>query len=568
MNVFDTEFWKNYKGVDLFPFAVLNPQISLVTFLSLWKEMLAEPEKVKKSQLELLDRLAQLNKDFLSGLSEKDIKLEYNPEKQKFEDLDFNKSPALTFVNNFHEVTSKWILDTLEDFDNIDPKLMHSAKFFAKQYIDMMSPKNFPILNGDFWKETLATSGNNIQKGLELLLKDFQKGAISTTDEEHFKVGENLANTKGEVIFQNDIIELIQYSPTTEQVFAKPILFVPPWINKFYILDLNQDMSFVKWTVDRGFTVFIISWVNPDKKYKDTGFEDYMSSGLMAAIDKIYDTTKAKSLHAIGYCVGGTLISCYLAYLASPFCKHRPKAKIDSATLLTTLLDFKNAGDLAIFMADIYLKAINVQSEEKGFLDGKVMFNTFSTLKANDMIWRYVRNSYMLGQKPPAHEILFWNADSTNITKAMEMFLARDLYKDNIIKEGKLSLFGAPIDMKRIKTPLYMIPMQKDHLVPWKAMYDSISMFDTAIRFVLGGSGHVAGIINPPARKKYCYWVNDEILKSADEWLDAAKKFNGSWWEDWISWLKPFMGEMIPKREIKKSIRPAPGIYVQRGEQP
>lgn len=566
MNFFDSEFLKNCKGVDLFPFAVLNPQIALVTFLKLWKEMIAEPDKVKKIQLDLLDRLVELNKNFLNEYQDKEINLEYNQKNQKFEDLDFNQNPALRFVNQFHEVTSKWILDTMDEFHNIDPKLMHSARFFAKQYIDMMSPKNFPIFNGDFWKKTLATSGDNIQKGLQLLMEDFKKGTISTTDSEYFDVGGNLANTKGKIIFQNDIIELIQYSPTTPQVFEKPILFVPPWINKYYILDLNEEMSFVKWTVDHGFTVFMISWVNPDKRYKNKGFENYMIEGLLASIDRIYEITKVKSIHTIGYCVGGTLISCFLAYLANPLCKHRPESKIDSATFLTTLLDFTNAGDLAIFMADIYLKAISAQSQEQGFLDGKVMFNTFSTLKANDMIWRYVRNSYMLGEKPPAHEILFWNSDSTNITNAMEMFLACDLYKNNIIKNGELKLFGVPLDMKLIKTPLYMIPMQKDHLVPWKAMYDSINMFNTKIRFVLGGSGHVAGIVNPPSRKKYCYWVNDKLPKSADEWFETAKQIGGSWWEDWINWLKPFMGAMVPKREISSKfvIRDAPGEYVKK----
>jgi polyhydroxyalkanoate synthase len=404
--------------------------------------------------------------------------------------------------------------------------------------------------------------GENFKKGMEMLVEDMKNGSITTNDRDQFEIGRDIAVTPGKVIFQNNLIELIQYSPSTPKVFAKPILFIPPWINKFYILDLKQGSSFVKWVVDKGFTVFMISWVNPDKRYKDKGFEDYLEDGLLASLEKISDVTKAKSLHAVGYCVGGTLISSLLAYLASPLCKKYPKIKVDSATLLTTLLDFEQAGDMAIFMAESYLEAINAQMGEKGILDGNVLYNTFSALKPKDMIWRYFINSYMLGKKPAAHEILFWNSDPTNLTSAMQTFLATDLYKNNLLKTGTLKIFGVPIDLKRVMTPLYMISMKKDHLVPWQATFDGMKLFGGNIRFVLGGSGHVAGVVNHPDKNKYCYWTNAKSAVSAEEWFTTATEIAGSWWNDWLKWIKPMAGPLVNPLEIVDSVRDAPGIYV------
>jgi polyhydroxyalkanoate synthase len=323
-------------------------------------------------------------------------------------------------------------------------------------------------------------------------------------------------------------------------------------------------MSFVKWAVDKGFTVFMISWVNPNKEHRDKGFENYLSDGLLNSIDKIHEITNASSIHTFGYCVGGTLISTLLAYLANPKCSRYPKARIDTATLLTTLLDFDKAGDMGIFMAEEYLGVIKTQLGDKGYLDGKVMFNTFNVLKANDMIWRYFINNYMLGKKPTAHEILYWNSDQTNITESMQIFLSKDLYRDNLLKTGALKIFGIPIDLKEITTPLYMVSMIKDHLVPWKATFDSLKIFKNNIRFVLGGSGHVAGAINPPLKNKYCYWINgnNASTTTAEEWLETATKISGSWWNDWFEWIKPMAGECINPVAIKKFLRNAPGTYV------
>jgi polyhydroxyalkanoate synthase len=540
----------------------------MLAYLKAGQEMASHPEKLEASQQDLFDRLLVLQKNFVKELCEDGndscINLQYNKKDGKYEDNPLENSPMIKFAQQFHETTSQWMLDSLEKFDGMDKKVMHTARFFMKQYIDLMSPNNFPFLNPKFWQKTLDTNGENIKDGIEMLLNDIKNGAITTNDKSKFSIGKNLAVTSGKVIYQNELIELIQYSPTTEKVFAKPILFVPPWINKFYILDLNKELSLVKWAVDNGFTVFMISWVNPNKEHRHLGFEHYMQDGLMNALDEIYNITKSKHIHTFGYCVGGTLISALLAYLANPLCKRRPKIQIDTATLLTTLLDFEHAGDMGIFMAENYLDAIRAQMGEKGYLDGQVMFNTFSALKANDMVWRYFVNSYMLGIKPNAHEILYWNSDPTNLTESMQMFLSKDMYRDNLLKLGALKIFGVPIDLKLINIPLYMISTKKDHLVPWEATFDGMNLFGVKPRFVLGGSGHVAGAINPPFRNKYCYWVNEKSAKTAQEWIETATEFAGSWWNDWLKWLAPMMGEMINARniDVNRVIRDAPGIYV------
>lgn len=560
-----------FDNLDLFQFAVLNPQIAMLAFLRVGKEMATQPQKMKEAQQNFIERLTELQKSFVQTSCETAkknaayIDLKYNESSDKFEEKSdiFYDNPVIKFAQQFYETTSDWMMETLDSFEGIDSKIVHSARFFLKQYIAMMAPKNFPFLNPDVLKETIDSHGENLKKGLEMLLNDIRQGSISTNDRTHYKVGENLAITPGKVVYRNKIIELIQYEPTTKTVFSVPVIFVPPWINKFYILDLTPENSFVKWAVDHGITVFMISWINPDKSYREVGFESYISEGLLAALDAIYDITKSSSVHALGYCVGGTLIASCLAYLANAKCKIHPKIKIDSATLLTTLLDFQHAGDMAIFMAENYLDAIKVQMGEKGILDGRVMYNTFSALKANDMIWRYFINSYMLGKKPGPHGILYWNSDPTNLTEAMQLFLSRDLYRDNLLKTGTLKLFDVPININEITTPIYMISMKKDHLVPWVAAFDGMKLFrKNIVKFVVGGSGHVAGVVNPPIKHKYCYWVNDAVVETAQEWLETATEIAGSWWDNWLAWLTPRLGKQIPARKISDFLYDAPGKYV------
>lgn len=558
----------NLDHFDLFQFAVLNPQIAMLAMLKFAEQMASQPQKIEESQKDLFGRMLELQKSVVEDLCNRDTKecidLKYNSDSQKFEQDAFNNNPMFAFARKFYETTSSWMMDTLNSFENVDPKVKNEAKFFMKQYVDMMSPDNFPFLNPKVWETALNSQGENFRKGLEIFMQDLRNGSISTNDRSFFKVGENLASTPGKVIFQNNIIELIQYTPTQESNYSIPVLIVPPWINKFYILDLNEKFSFVKWLLDNNFTVFMISWANPDKRYQDVDFSDYAFSGVVDALDKIYEVTKSQVTNLIGYCVGGTLISSLMAYLAHPKAQRKPKTSIGSATLLTTLLDFQNAGDLSVFMSGNYLEAITAQMKEKGVLDGSVMYNTFSALKAKDMIWRYFINSYMLGEKPKAHEILFWNSDSTNLTKAMQTFLSHDLYRDNLLKMKKLSMRGVPLDLGLIKTPIYMISTIKDHLVPWKAAFDGMKLLSNSpVKFVVGGSGHVAGIVSPPDRKKYSYWTNDQIVDSVQEWLDTAKEIQGSWWNNWLEWIKPFSGQLIKSPVISEFLRDAPGLYVK-----
>lgn len=558
----------NLDHFDLFQFAVLNPQIALLAMLKFAEQMASQPQKIEESQKDLFGRMLELQKSVVEDLCNRDTKecidLKYNSDSQKFEQDAFNNNPMFAFARKFYETTSSWMMDTLNSFENVDPKIKNNARFFMKQYVDMMSPDNFPFLNPKVWEAALNSQGENFRKGLEIFMQDLRNGSISTNDKSFFSVGENLASTPGKVIFQNDIIELIQYTPTKESNYSIPILIVPPWINKFYILDLNEKFSFVKWLLDNNFTVFMISWANPDKRYQDVDFSDYAFSGVVDALDKIYDVTKSQVTNLIGYCVGGTLISSLMAYLAHPNAQRKPKTSIGSATLLTTLLDFQNAGDLSVFMSGNYLDAITAQMKEKGVLDGSVMYNTFSALKAKDMIWRYFINSYMLGEKPKAHEILFWNSDSTNLTKAMQTFLSHDLYRDNLLKMKKLSMGGVHLDLSLIKTPIYMMSTIKDHLVPWKAAFDGMKLLSNSpVKFVVGGSGHVAGIVNPPARKKYSYWINDQVKDSVQEWLETAREIQGSWWNNWLEWIKPFSGSLVKSPIINEFLRDAPGLYVK-----
>jgi polyhydroxyalkanoate synthase len=518
---------------------------------------------------DLFSRLLELQKTFANELKingDKDtITLKYNPKEQLYEDNIFANNPAIKFVNMFHKTMSEWLIDTIRGIEDTDSRLLQNAQFVMKQYINMLSPNNFPFLNPDFLKETMNTSGRNIKKGMEILMNDMLSGTITTNDRQKFRIGKNIANTAGKVIFQNKLIELIQYLPTTTEVYTKPILLVPPWINKFYVLDLTSEMSFVKWLVDNGFTVFLISWVNPNEKYRNVGFEDYILDGLHASLNKIHEITGENQVHAFGYCVGGTLIAALLAYMANGSCKHQSKTRITSATLMASLVDFRNAGDLSVFMTKIFLETIHDHIENRGILDGHIMHNAFSALKSKDMIWRYVINSYMFGKKPPANPILFWNSDATNLTVSMQQFLSKDLYYDNRLIEGNVSICGVPINLECIKVPLYIVSFVKDHLVPWTSTFDSTKFFGGDIRFVLGGSGHVAGAINHPSKNKYCYWVNerkDNGASSAEEWEKTAEQFPGSWWNDWINWVAPKMGKQTKPRNISAWLRDAPGIYV------
>lgn len=540
----------------------LNPQIALMSFLKLSAEMVKDPNKIKEAQKDLVNKLIDLSEYATKKILNQDTSNLKKTGDKNFKGNEWDEYFYFDIAKQYYLTIAEWMKDTINNIEVVDHDLKLKSNFFLNSFLDAVHPKNFPLLNPEVIKKTIKHNGENLYNGFEMFLQDLQNGAITTNDQSFYKIGENIATTPGKVIFKNALIELIQYEPSTEKAFKTPILFIPPWINKFYILDLCKEESFVKWLVDQGFTVFIISWVNPDKRYAEFSFEDYATEGVIEAINKIHEITKSALINTIGYCVGGTLIASILGALSDKNCKVKPKAKINSATLLTTPLDFSHPGELSIFIDEFYLKLIGNDLEREGLLRGEVMYNTFNALKANDMIWRYVVNRYMLGNTPTPHSILFWNADTMNITKNMQLFLSKSLYRDNVIKEKKFSFLGTNVDLKNIDVPIYMVSMLKDHLVPWKTTYDGLKLFKNVVRFVVGGSGHVAGVVNPPYRNKYSYWTNHNTTVSADNWLKNAIEHKGSWWNDLLEWLKPLSGDLIKSRQIKDYMYDAPGLYV------
>lgn len=404
-------------------------------------------------------------------------------------------------------------------------------------------------------------------KGLSNLLDDISKGRIRQTDLKIFEVGENLAATKGKVVFQNDLMQLIQYEPTTKQVYETPLLIIPAWINKYYITDLSPENSMIKWMVDQGFMVFVVSWVNPDERHADKTFEDYMFEGPLAALGAIEKATGKKQINAMGYCLGGTLLSCLLSYMEA-----KKDKRIKTATFLTTLLDYEEAGDLAVFVDEEQLKNMETRMNAKGFLNGHEMGMTFNMLRSNDLIWSYVINNYLLGKNPFPFDILYWNSDVTRMPAKMHSFYLRNMYLNNNLSKGKITLGGVKIDIGRITIPCYFLSAKEDHIAPWRSTYIGAHMLDRKeknkkVHFVLTASGHVAGVVNPPAKKKYSYWENEKHPLSPEEWLNTAHETEGSWWVNWADWASHHSGKKIPAVKVGsgklKPLEDAPGSYVK-----
>ena len=486
---------------------------------------------------------------------------------RRFSDESWNENATFDYVKQFYLLVSKFILDTTQGNKQLDKKTSLQVDFYTKQLMDALSPANFVATNPTVIKETLETNGENLVNGAKALFEDFVRGdgeklMTRMTDYSSFEVGKNVATTPGKVIFQNELMQLIQYTPTTKTVYEVPLLIIPPWINKFYILDLRKENSFIQWAVDQGHTVFIISWKNPDASYADTEFEDYMLKGILTALDKVKEETGIDNANTIGYCIGGTLLAATNAYLAS---KRRKPVK--STTYFTTMVDFEEPGDLGIFIDETQLDALDISMEKDGFLDGSTMATVFNMLRANDLIWPFFINNYLLGKEPTAFDLLYWNSDSTRLPVKTHSFYLRNCYLKNLLREpGGIELDGTPIDLRKIKTPAYFISTHDDHITPWKSTYAGPKLMSGPVRFVLGGSGHIAGIINPPIKNKYGYWTNDTIEEEPDNWLANANYTEGSWWPDWQNWIKKHAGEKIPARKPGTKLKPiedAPGSYVK-----
>ena len=490
---------------------------------------------------------------------------------RRFKDPEWSENEVFDFIKQSYLLSSRWLQTTVTGVEGLDGADARKVDFYTRQFVEALSPSNFVLTNPEVLRATVETGGQNLLKGLENLLADLERGRgrldIRMTDEDAFEVGGNIAGSPGKVVFRNDLMELIQYDPSTRTVRRRPLLIIPPWINKFYILDLRRDNSFIKWAVDQGQTVFVISWVNPDERLGEKTFDDYLLEGPLAAPDAIGKAVGEEAVNAVGYCLGGTLLAAALAYMAA-----RKDGRIQSATFLTTMVDFEDAGELAVFIDEEQISRLEEKMNEKGYLEGAEMASTFNMMRGNDLIWSFVVNNYLLGKDPFPFDLLYWNADATRMPAAMHSFYLRKMYLENkLVQPGGITLAGQPLDLRQIEVPSYVISTQDDHIAPWKSTYAAVNLYKGPVRFALAQSGHIAGVVNPPTAGKYGYWTggdNKKNPKTPDAWLKAAKRHDGSWWPDWDEWIKPFQGgkevaARKPGRGKLKALCDAPGTYVK-----
>jgi polyhydroxyalkanoate synthase subunit PhaC len=488
------------------------------------------------------------------------------PGDKRFADPDWSENPMLAALKQLYLATSRWAAELVEEAEGLDEHTRLKARFYVQQLSNALAPTNFPVTNPEVLRETAETNAENLVRGMRMLAEDLETGRgtlkLRQSDDSRFKVGENLATTSGKVIFQNDICQIVQYAPTTKTVLKRPLLIVPPWINKFYILDLTPEKSFVGWAVGQGHTIFVVSWVNPDARHADKSFEHYMKEGILTALDVIEKATGERRVNVMGYCVGGTLVAVTLAYMAAT-----GDERIASATLMTAQVDFTHAGDLKVFVDEAQIAAIERQMKEKGYLEGSRMALAFNLLRSNDLIWPYVVNNYLLGREPFPFDLLYWNADSTRMPAANHAFYLRHCYLQNDLSQGRMVVAGKRLDLKSVTIPIYNLATREDHIAPAKSVFLGSSFFGGPVRFVLAGSGHIAGVVNPPARGKYQHWVDGEPEGELQDWIARAEERPGSWWPDWQTWIQTLDGTRVKARRPGggklKALEDAPGSYVK-----
>ena len=543
-------------------------------FAAMARSLAADPSPLidaQKTWWEGYLRLWQQSAQRLRGEEPDEPVAEPAPDDRRFRDPTWTESWVFDHLKQSYLLTAACVQSAVSDIQGLEEKDAAKLAFYSRQFVDAMAPTNFLATNPEALKETAATKGENLLNGLRNVLDDLERneGRFSPrmTDEGHFTLGETIATTEGKVVFQSALMQLIQYAPSTETVYRRPLLIVPPWINKYYVLDLRPKNSFVRWAVSKGYTVFMISWVNPDERLAEKTFEDYMLEGPLAALHAIEQATGERDVAAIGYCLGGTLTAATLAYLAA-----KGDKRIRSATFFASLVDFAEPGELGVFIDDAQIDSLETLMAEKGYLDGRHMATTFSMLRANDLIWSFVVNNYLLGREPLPFDLLFWNSDSTRMPAAMHGYYLRRMYRENLLARPEgLTLAGVPIDLRRIEIPTYIVATREDHIAPWRSCFAACGLYRGQRRFVLGASGHIAGIINPPAGGKYGYWTGPIIEdQDADAWLAAAERHEGSWWNDWHGWQRRRAGgkkvpARVPGAGALKPIEDAPGSYVMAG---
>ncbi len=557
-------FSKSQNNMDLDPY-------NLSEAYSQWLQaMQQDPQKFFESNMDFVQKTIQVSQQFMNGLAGQSEGPGVKEEKgdYRFKHAHWNEHPMFSAIKQAYLMASQWMRNLVTDVEGLDPKTAEKVRFYTERYIDAMSPTNFAMTNPAVIEKTIETNGANLVHGLKNMIDDLEEGGgqlrIRMTDMDAFNLGENIAVTPGKVIFQNRMLQLIQYTPTTGKVLKRPLLIVPPWINKFYIMDLQAKNSLLKWLVDQGHTVFVISWVNPDEKYADVGFDAYVKEGVLTAVEVIEQVTGESEINSIGYCLGGTLLATTLAYMTS-----KGDKRIQSATCFTTMLDFSEPGDLGVFIDEQQIQGVEEKMSENGYLDGRAMSGVFNLLRANDLIWSFFVNNYLLGNDPRPFDLLYWNSDSTRMPEKMHSWYLRNMYLDNKLCEPDgITIDDVAIDLSSVTIPICFVSALEDHIAPWKSTYAGAKLFSGDVRFILGNSGHIAGIINPPAANKYGYRLTDSLPEDEQKWVEEAEVNEGSWWSEWNNWVRPLSGnvEVVARKEgggIYDVIEDAPGTYVK-----
>ena len=548
----------------------LEPLRIGAAFLEMSGRLMADPARVMQAQVSLWQDYLALWQNAAGRMLGAAPRPLASPDAgdRRFRDEAWSEIQVFDFIKQSYLLTSRWLEATVAAVDGLDEDTARKIDFYTRQFVNAISPSNFVVTNPEVLRATVESGGENLINGLKNLLEDLEAGKgnlrIRMTDERAFEVGRDVATTAGKVMFRNDLMELIQFEPTTARVRRRPLVIVPPWINKYYILDLRPENSFIRFAVECGHTVFVLSWVNPDERLSAKTFEDYMLEGPLAALDLVHEATGEREVNALGYCIGGTLLACTLAYMACS-----GDDRIRSATFLATMVDFEEAGELGVFVDETQVRALEERMQARGYLEGRDMANTFNLLRSNDLIWSFVVNNYLLGKEPFPFDLLYWNADSTRMPAAMHSFYLRKMYLENRLVEPRgIRLADVPIDLRRVRQPTYIVATREDHIAPWTSAYGATRLYSGPMRFVLSASGHIAGVINPPDAGKYCYRTNPKTPRDPEKWLAGARCHQGSWWPDWARWLARHAGRrtVTPRRPGDAGPTPiedAPGRYVR-----
>jgi len=559
-------FAKSYENMDLDPFNLMKS--SAEWYLAVAKD----PQNVINANISFLQKSMELYQqsmtNLLGGSVIADPVITEDNGDRRFKHEDWDQQPTFNAIKQSYLLASKWLRDQVQGVEGLDEHTAEKVEFFTERYLEAMSPTNFAATNPAVIEKVVETKGANLVHGLKNMLEDLEAGKgelrIRMTDTSAFKLGENVATTPGKVVFQNRMFQLIQYMPSTDKVLKRPLLVVPPWINKYYIMDLQPKNSLLKWLVDQGHSVFVVSWVNPDSSYADTTFDDYVTQGVMAAVDAVEQATGESEINMIGYCIGGSLLATSLAYM-----KEKGDERVKSATFFTTMIDFAKPGELGVFIDEEQICGLEKRMEETGYLDGSQMAGAFNLMRANDLIWSFYINNYLLGNDPRPFDLLYWNSDSTRMPAKMHAWYLRNFYlENNLCKPGGVTIDGVPIDISKVDIPVCFVSAVEDHIAPWRSTYSGAQLFSGDVRFILGGSGHIAGIINPPAAGKYNYRVTDDLPEDPESWAKEAEVVEGSWWPEWDRWVKALANDKVAARTPGDRGMPiledAPGSYVKR----